>query len=215
MCSLIGSRVLQDYSSNATASFKQRCWTFDLARAPCGIKNPRKHRRGPEVRKRIKSLRCEDGQALVELAVVIPLVLLFLFGIVDFGLALNTKNSDTNLANLAAREVSVIGTGANPKCNGVTEATLSAWVSCMAPSTGATAPTVCVADTAGTTPSSTYVTGDPIKVVVTSSFGWLKLLTGQISHLQSTITGSATMRMEAAPTGGTSSFLPVSQTCTS
>jgi Flp pilus assembly protein TadG len=165
------------------------------------------------VRERIKSLRCEDGQALVELAIVIPLVLLFLFGIIDFGLALNTKNSDTNLANLAAREVSVIGTGANPICKGITESTLTAWVTCMAPASGAAAPSVCVADTAGATPSASYAAGDPIEVEVTSSFGWLKLLTGQVSSLKSTISGSATMRMEAAPTGGTSGFL--TPTCAS
>jgi Flp pilus assembly protein TadG len=159
------------------------------------------------VRKRIESLRCEDGQALVELAIVIPLVLLFLFGIIDFGLALNTKNSDTNLANLAAREVSVIGTGPNPVCNGTTENTLTAWVTCMAPGSGATAPNICVADTAGTAPSGTYAAGDPIEVEVTSSFGWLKLLTGQVSHLTSTISGSATMRMEAPPTSANSGFL--------
>jgi Flp pilus assembly protein TadG len=165
------------------------------------------------VRKRIESLRCEDGQALVELAIVIPLVLLFLFGIIDFGLALNTKNSDTNLANLAAREVSVIGTGANPICNGTTETTLTAWVTCMAPASGAAAPSVCVADTAGATPSGNYAAGDPIEVEVTSNFSWLKLLTGQVSHLTSTISGSATMRMEAAPTSANTGFL--SPTCAS
>jgi Flp pilus assembly protein TadG len=121
-------------------------------------------------------LRCEDGQALVELAIVIPLVLLFLFGIIDFGLALNTKNSDTNLANLAAREVSVIGSGANPTCNGVTKNTLTEWVTCEAPASGAAGANVCVADTAGATPSSTYSAGDPIEVEVTSSFGWLSSL---------------------------------------
>lgn len=161
--------------------------------------------------KRLKTLRCEDGQAIVELAFVLPLVLLFLFGIIDFGLALNTQNSDTNLANLAARQVSVIGTGANPKCGGTTEPTLQAWATCMAPATGAAAPTVCVADIAGSSNSSTYTTGDPVKVEVSSNFGWLKLLTGDISSLKSTISGSATMRMEAAPTGGTSTFL--SPTC--
>ena len=85
----------------------------------------------------------------MELAIVIPLVLLFLFGIIDFGLALNTKNSDTNLANLAAREVSVIGTGAQPEVQGTSPRPRYRWATCMAPATGAAAPSVCVADTAG------------------------------------------------------------------
>jgi Flp pilus assembly protein TadG len=162
----------------------------------------------------VKSLRCEDGQALVELAFVLPLVLLFLFGIIDFGLALNADNSDTNMANLAARTASLIGSSATVQCNGTAESTLSAWVTCEAAATGAPTPaSVCVADTAGTSPSGTYTAGDPIKVEVTSTFGWLKLLTGQVKNLSSTISSSATMRMEQAPTGGTSGFL--SPTCTS
>ena len=52
----------------------------------------------------------EKGQALVELAFVIPLVLLFLFGIIDFGLALNQQNGETNIANIAVREAAIVGT---------------------------------------------------------------------------------------------------------
>jgi Flp pilus assembly protein TadG len=164
----------------------------------------------------IKALRCENGQAIVELAFVLPLVLLFLFGIIDFGLALNNENADTNMANLAARTASVIGTQTSVSCNGTAETTLALWVTCEAAATGAPTPTsVCVADTAGSSPSSTYASGDPIKVVVKSNFSWLKLLTGQISDLSSTISASATMRMEAAPTNGTSTFLPSSMLCSS
>jgi Flp pilus assembly protein TadG len=157
--------------------------------------------------KRPKSLRCEDGQAIVELAFVLPLVLLFLFGIIDFGLALNTQNSDTNLANLAARQVSVMGSATSANCNGTPQSTLQAWATCMAPATGTSSPTVCVADIAGASNSNTYTTGDPIKVVVKSNFSWLKLITDKVAGLQSTISGSATMRMENAPSSGTNSFL--------
>jgi Flp pilus assembly protein TadG len=157
--------------------------------------------------KRLKTLRCEDGQAIVELAFVIPLVLLFLFGIIDFGLALNTQNSDTNLANLAARQVSVIGSTTSENCNGHPYTDLQSWATCMAPATGTSSPTVCVADISTSQNTSTYVTGDPIKVVVKSNFSWLKLLTDKVAGLQSTISGSATMRMENAPTGGSNSFL--------
>ncbi|HTW11809.1 MAG TPA: TadE family protein, partial [Solirubrobacteraceae bacterium] len=63
----------------------------------------------------------EDGQALVELAFVLPLVVLFLFGIIDFGLAINSYNGDTNLANLGARTVAVLGTSTSVECNGTSE----------------------------------------------------------------------------------------------
>jgi hypothetical protein len=45
----------------------------------------------------------ERGQALVEFALVVPLILLLVLGIVDFGLAYNYKNDQTSLANQALR----------------------------------------------------------------------------------------------------------------
>ena len=176
------------------------------------------HRSDAEVlRLLVKRLRCEDGQALVELAFVLPLVLLFLFGIIDFGLALNSYNSDTNIA---ARTVSVIGSSTSVKCNGTAETTLTAYVDCEASSTGAPTPSaVCVADISGSSPSGSYTTGDPIKVVITSTFHWFSILTGASSYIgkvvdpTSAITSSATMRMEQAPSTGSSSFL--TPTCTS
>lgn len=155
----------------------------------------------------------EQGQALVELAFVIPLVLLFLFGIIDFGLALNQQNSETNIANIAVREAAIInGTTSTAMCSGTTETTLGNWASCEALSDGAPTTTVCVADVAGAGTSSTYTTGDPVKVEATSSFSWLHLITGQVGGLSSTIGADATMRLEGQLTG-TNPFL--SPTCTS
>lgn len=162
--------------------------------------------------------RGEQGQALVELAFVIPLVLLFLFGIIDFGLALNQQNSDTNLANIAVREAAVVGTApaTNPTCNGTPESTLAAWVTCEAKVTGAPTPTyICVADTANGTWSSSYVVGDPVKVEIQSHFNWMALISNA-TGVGSTLGASATMRLEEGPTSspGTIPFLSVgTNTC--
>lgn len=157
--------------------------------------------------------RADRGQALVELAFVIPLVLLFLFGIIDFGLALNQQNGETNIANIAVREAAIINsTTTTEVCSGTTETTLGNWASCEAQVIGGPTSTICVADTAGSSPSSTYTTGDPVKVEATSSFSWLKLLTGKVSNLSSSIGANATMRLEGSLTG-TNSFM--SPTCTS
>lgn len=164
------------------------------------------------MRVRIDRLRGESGQALVELAFVIPLVMLFLFGIIDFGLALNQQNQDTNIANVAVREAAVVGTTSSVKCGSTTETTLGAWASCESGLMGGPTVTVCVADVAGTSPSSTYATGDPVKVEVTSSFNWIKLISGKVNNLSSTIGSNATMRVEGT-VSGTNSFL--SPTCTS
>ncbi len=47
--------------------------------------------------------RSESGQVLIEFAIVIPLLVLFFAGIVDFGLALNTWNTAQNAAREGAR----------------------------------------------------------------------------------------------------------------
>jgi Flp pilus assembly protein TadG len=166
------------------------------------------------VRKFIDRCRSEDGQSLVELAFVLPLVVLFLFGVIDFGLALNSYNSDTNLANIAAREVAVIGTTSTVTCGGQTYTTLTGYVDCEASVIGVAQPkSVCAGDVAtSTTPTSTYAAGDPVKVEITSSFNWMGILTGGDRYIgpiptSSTLTASATMRMEAAPSGGSSTFL--------
>ena len=166
------------------------------------------------MRRHIKSLRAENGQALVEFAFVIPLVLLFLFAITDFGLALNQQNSDTNIANVAVREASVIGSSTSATCQGTTYTTLGAWTQCESTAMGGPKLTsVCVADISLSAPTNNYALGDPIEVKVTSSFSWLKLVTANVGGLSSTIGSSATMRLENYPATGSNTFLTGSTTC--
>jgi Flp pilus assembly protein TadG len=157
-------------------------------------------------RKFIDRIRREDGQALVELAFVLPLVLLLLFGIIDFGLALNTENSDTNLANITARTASLLGTTTYAMCGTTTEYNLNAYVDCEAVGNGVSVSSVC----AGSTPTTalTLAVGSPLAVKVSSVFSWLKILSGEVgSSLTTTINGGATMRIEQVGTttssGGT------------
>lgn len=166
----------------------------------------------------IKSVRREDGQALVELAFVLPMLLLLVFAIIDFGLAFSQYSGDANIANMAAREVAVIGSTTSETCNGTAYTTLTTWVDCEAAATGAPTPSsVCVADTAGSTPSGTYTVGDPVKVEITSSFNWLSILSAgdsyisKVGNLSSHLSASASMRLEQAP--GSNTFL--TPTCTS
>jgi Flp pilus assembly protein TadG len=151
---------------------------------------------------RILKLKSDRGQALVELAFVLPLVLLLLFGIIDFGLAYNTKNSDTNLANLAARSLSVLGPTGVESCGGVaTEPTVLAWMDCVAAANGETKPNVaCVQDTSTTT----YAAGDALEVEIKTPFSWFGVL-GENGGFGTTISASATNRIEVSMTssGGT------------
>src|SRR5450759_1832055 len=49
----------------------------------------------------------ESGVALVEFALILPVALLVFFGIAQFGLALNSANDETHLANEVARYATV------------------------------------------------------------------------------------------------------------
>jgi hypothetical protein len=64
-----------------------------------------RRRRGlPEAPRSVACPLCGDrGQALVEFALILPIFVLLLLGVVDFGRAFNYKNDMTSLANQAAR----------------------------------------------------------------------------------------------------------------
>src|SRR5207253_9556854 len=63
----------------------------------------------------------ERGVALIEFALVLPLLLLILFGMIDFGKAFNYWNDETHLANEAARYAVV---NKNPLGSGSLEAAI-------------------------------------------------------------------------------------------
>jgi hypothetical protein len=52
-------------------------------------------------------------------------------------------------------------------------------------------------------PSGTSRVGDPVKVTVTATYNWLPFLSDRAGLAATTITGSATMRLEATPTNYT------------
>ena len=69
----------------------------------------------------------EDGQAIVEFAIVLPLLVLLVFGIAQFGLAFRNYLAITDAARVAARAVAVKRTS-NP-CPGVAETAIRNTVS--------------------------------------------------------------------------------------
>ncbi len=140
-----------------------------------------------------RPLAAEDGQALVEFALVLPVLLLVVMGILWFGRALNYTQDETRLTNVAARYAAVdqVPPGAG--------SSLAEWLRSQADTeelrkgTGNVQglPEVCV-----TYPDGTGV-GNPVQVSMKATFKWLPLLK---LGLSSPITGSATMRIEVPPT---------------
>jgi Flp pilus assembly protein TadG len=156
--------------------------------------------------------RSERGQAMAELALVIPVLLLLVLGIVDFGRAVNYWNDTTHLANLGARFAAVGSTGST--CNGTDysqSGTLAAYLQCEA---GIDSPElkngggstgiqngVCVSVVPGST------VGAPVTVTVSANYNWLPVpMLGRVAQFaQTPISGTATMRLEQPPPSGIAS----------
>jgi hypothetical protein len=138
----------------------------------------------------MRAARREDGQALVELALILPVLLLIVFGIIDFGRALNLNDQATNIANQAARYAAV-NQPPPGACGSASPASpcissLSGWVQKQVTGSVGGTPTVCV--TNGTS------VGQPVTVSVSFTYSWLPIL--GLGFPSSPIAGSATMRIE-------------------
>jgi Flp pilus assembly protein TadG len=136
----------------------------------------------------------ESGQALVEFLLVAGLLLFILFGVTQFGLALNAANDETHLANEVARYAAV---NFNPATGGQS---LTAWAKAQADNTISGNAQICVSF-----PNGTSNVGDPVKVVVSGTMNWqpiyglAQFLKVGLPAASSTIAGSAVMRLEAPP----------------
>jgi Flp pilus assembly protein TadG len=132
----------------------------------------------------------ERGQAMVEFALVLPLLLLLIFGIFDFGRAINYWIDATHMSNEAARYASV---GNTPTGCSTIAACIKAQADSPELKNGGTTSVpnpvrVCVLQ-----PGSTAV-GTPISATSTFTYNWLPFL--NLSVTQTTITATATMRLE-------------------
>jgi len=61
------------------------------------------------MKKIIKRLRCQKGVAAVEFAIILPLLMIIIFGIIEFGLLLYDKQVITNASREGARAGVVVG----------------------------------------------------------------------------------------------------------
>ena len=164
----------------------------------------------------VTARRSEDGQAVVELALALPVLLIVVLGIVDFGRAVNYWNDETHLANLAARYAAVGTLPTSGACSG--KPTLTAFVECEAEldshelangnagSTGTKGKiAVCVSIPAEAT------VGSSVTVKVSTIYRWLpQVVGGALSEFGTKLTGTATMRLEQVPPAG---FATTTGTC--
>jgi Flp pilus assembly protein TadG len=146
-----------------------------------------------------QSLNRDDGAALVEFALVIPLLLVLILGIVDFGRAFNYWSTQTHLASQGARLAAV-----NTSQEKTDDQPLRQYLRGQAPpelqngsDNVSQALRICISFPDGTT------AGDPVELTTESTFSWsgaLRALLPDAVLPDATITGKATMRIETSPT---------------
>jgi Flp pilus assembly protein TadG len=138
----------------------------------------------------------EQGQALVEFALVVPILLVILIGTVDLGKAFNYWNDGTHLSAEAARYAAV-----NRKPDPSNPASLQQQIRLQGNTAelrdGGTADVTAPSQVCIDFPNGTSAIGDPVRVTMRFTFNWLPLLNVGTS---TTMSSSAVMRLEGLPT---------------
>jgi Flp pilus assembly protein TadG len=146
---------------------------------------PRASLRRVRSRPERQALVDESGVALVEFALVLPLLLLVVLGIVDFGKAFGYKNQETHLANEAARYAVVNG------CTACGAQTINDFVKSEAtPSELRNGLTLAIAFTDPA--AKNHCIGMPVKVTINYTYNFF----GFLNLVPVTVGASSTMRLE-------------------
>ena len=161
--------------------------------------------RPPRPRGRLRALRCsERGTALVEFALIAPLLFLLIFGIIDFGRALDYYNQVTQLAGQGARAAAVYR---NPDGTSITSGTS---LQCQLIQKYTAQPELKNGEVVTITQTPNNV-GDPVQVKVSYQFHFLPLIGVAANALGGlTLSSTQTERAEVLPTSTTYSTNPVS-----
>jgi Flp pilus assembly protein TadG len=146
------------------------------------------------MKRMVTRLGSEDGASLVEFALVLPVLVVLLFAMLDFGKAFNYWIDETHLANEGARWAVV---DRNPG-GGSLQQYLVDQATTDELRNGGTASVADPAEVCISFPSGTSNVGDPVLVTVSATYNWLPVI--GLDTAQTTITGSSHMRLEALPT---------------
>ena len=179
-----------------------RPWTVGVAYVTVGTGRSAATRRPTTARSALAHLRRGDrGAAAVEFALIVPVLLVVVFGIIDFGLLMNSSSLLSNAAREGARVASL---------GGSYDATVAAAKSTEQGLIG-TVPTptaTCILSGGGACPggasgwaagnSNSAPTGASVTVSITYAYTWITPIVRLIPGWKSSITISraSTMRVE-------------------
>jgi Flp pilus assembly protein TadG len=139
----------------------------------------------------------EAGAALVEFALVLPILLVLLLGMLDFGKAFNYWIDQTHLANEGARWAVV---NKNPGPGGTLQDSMRLKANTTELLNGGTASVPDPVQVCVSFPNGSSNVGDPVKVTVSVDYNWIPFIGNGIGIGTSTLSASSTMRLEAVPT---------------
>lgn len=144
----------------------------------------------------MRLLADHKGTALVEFALILPVLALLLFGLLDFAKAFNYWNDETHLAAEGARWAVV---NSNPAGGGQS---LQQYLQQQADTSQLRGlAVVCISFPTNSDTGTSGQVGDPVTVTVKSRYTWIPFVASKARLSPSTtITGSATERLEALPT---------------
>jgi Flp pilus assembly protein TadG len=141
----------------------------------------------------------ESGQALVEFALVLPVLVLILFGMLDFGKAYNYWNDATHLTAEGARYAAV---DRKPVPGG--SESLQLQIRNQADTTelrsGGTAAVAAPATVCISFPNGTSTFGDPVEVRMTFTYSFIPIIGNRVGFMTRTINSTSVMRLETPPT---------------
>ncbi len=129
-------------------------------------------------------MKSEKGQAALEFALILPILLYVICGITDFGRILYTKNALTTMSQQAARYASIDSTR--------TDSDISTFVRGNAAVSDTSTSTLTIA----TTPTPTRTSGDLVKVTLSYKIKYITPWMNKILASPYTITASSTFRVE-------------------
>ena len=143
--------------------------------------------------------REEHGVALVEFALVAPLLLVILFAMLDFGRTFNYWIDATHLANEGARWAVV---NKNPASSGSLQQYIQQQADTDELRNGGSSSVPSALQVCISFPSGSSTVGNPVEVTASVTYNWLPFLSSQaLGGLTSTtVSSSSTMRLEAPPT---------------
>lgn len=132
----------------------------------------------------------ERGQALIEFALILPVLLLLIFGVIKLGIAATSWSNETHLANEAARYAAVNACSA---CGGQV---LNDWILTQADTAGLKSPAQTHVTITFTDPGpKNHCTADPVQVKLSYTYTLLNLPILPAFSLP--ITATSTQRLES------------------